>query len=113
MPDLTGETLGGVLVLYRAGTTRGRAPVWRVRCLTCGREYDTPHTSAVKRPAACRVCVRPALGRRAAAGNLASGHVARLSRPVWPRVCPTCGAEYLGTARQVYCTPRCRPRPKP
>lgn len=107
--DLTDRTLGGLLVLGRAGATRHRAPVWRVRCLRCGREYESPHTSVVKRPEACRECVGPALGRRAAARNLASGHVARLTRPVWPRVCRACGLPFAGTARQVYCRVECRP----
>jgi hypothetical protein len=105
--DLTNQTFGVVLVLRRHARPAGdRGPVrWWVRC-GCGREY--PARADVLRQGKGDQC-RSCHGRGHADRQLAAGHTDRLHRPVWPRTCPICGAEFRGTARQVYCRLKCRP----
>lgn len=85
---------------------KGKGVWWICRC-ACGTVKSVMGGQLVAgRSAGCRACHT---AQQHASGSLAS-HVADLSRPVWTGVCRTCGAEYLGTVRQVYCSPACRPK---
>lgn len=114
--DLTGRTYGRTRVLGRAGNRGPQCtPLWRVLCDPgrggCGAERVVPGTSLRGRRS--DICKRCTVTTRPERMEQAAAHGKTLTQPIWPRVCRTCGAEFLGTARQVYCRPDHRPPRKP
>jgi hypothetical protein len=93
---------GLLTVLRREGSTARGAALWRCLC-ACGRETVVPGWELrLGKVGSCgcrREANRDAARRRPADRE----HQRRLTRHVWPRACRTCGAAFLGTARQVYC----------
>lgn len=121
--DLSGQTFGRwtVVRFERYGafrpvppSRRGRAKqgdrpaYWRCRC-ECGTEKEVDGLLLrAGRSTQCHACK---LRADHEAGRLVA-HTARLTKPVWDRVCKTCGKTFVGTARQQYCGKACRPKPK-
>lgn len=55
--DLTNQTFGDWLVLYRNGSTSNKAALWRCKCQICGLEKDIVSHSLVQgRTTKCRAC---------------------------------------------------------
>lgn len=87
--DLRGRPFGHWVVLDEPPARRGRHTLWKCRC-RCGAEGCVPADKLVAGTSTrCRRC---AIGA------------------TWPKTCPACGRAYLGTTRQAYCSPGCRPR---
>lgn len=56
--DLTGKTFGNWTVLYRNGSSKQKAAIWRCRCELCGKEYDVIGTALTYGSSTkCRACV--------------------------------------------------------
>ena len=110
--DFTGQTIAGRLVLGRAGRhPHNRSPLWLARCLTCGREAALTRYFLAK---PCKRCANRARAKATSGKTPASlAHIASLHTRVWSRRCLTCGAEFVGTARQQYCRPEHRPSYQP
>lgn len=58
LSDLTGQSFGNWIVLYRNGSTKNKAAVWRCRCTLCGTEHDVVGASLINGLSTkCRACV--------------------------------------------------------
>lgn len=56
--DIKGKQFGNWLVLYRNGSTKNKASIWRCRCLLCGSEKDVVGQSLTNGSSTkCRSCV--------------------------------------------------------
>lgn len=90
--DLRGRTFGFWTVLDAPVVRAGRHLLWSCRC-RCGTEARVPADKLLAGGSTrCRPC------------SLAK---------TWEKACRTCGRQYFGTCRQVYCVPACRPKPAP
>lgn len=88
LADLRNLPFGCWTVLDAPPIRRGRHTRWKCRC-RCGNEALVPADKLLAGTSTrCRRC---AIGA------------------TWQRTCPTCGREYFGTPRQVYCSRTCRP----
>lgn len=86
--SLRGRKFDRWTVLDAPPTRTGRHLLWSCRC-SCGTEGLVPADKLLAGTSTrCRRCTLGA---------------------TWEKTCPTCGREYLGTTRQVYCSPACRP----
>lgn len=117
MPIQVGDAFGRNRVTGREGTTGppGYRPLWRVVCAPdlggCGAVRLLRADNLRRGDAACLSCAVTTSPPRVARIR---AHAATLTQPIWPHTCPTCGTDFLGTARQVYCRPEHRPsRPTP
>jgi hypothetical protein len=114
-PEIVGRTFGRLRVLSRAGTTTDRLSLWRCLCDPdlggCGAVVPAVRAKdlrdGTKKSCGCLQREAVAAATRSARGRR---HLRRLHSAVWPKVCPTCGTGFLGTARQKYHRPECRPR---
>ena len=116
-PEMTGQTFNRLRVLSRSGSTAAGLALWRCLCDPelggCGTVVPAVRAADLRNgtTASCGCRQRDAVAAwtRTAAGRR---HVRSLHRPIWPKVCPVCRSEFLGTSRQVYDSPECRLRAK-
>lgn len=103
--DLTGRTWDARVVTGYSGSD-GKGPKWRVECRACGLVRNL-RRAYVLAELGCGTCARRARGNIRT--DASRSHAATLTQHKWPHTCPTCGRSFLGTARQVYHSPECRP----
>lgn len=114
-PNMVGQTFGRLRVVARAGSTPAGLSLWRCLCDPelggCGAVVQAVRGGDLRdgTTQSCGCLHRETVAARLAETRAGRAHVRRLHRHVWPRVCPTCGADFCGTARQVYDRPECRP----
>ena len=119
--DMTGREIGRLTVRGPADKPPGRSEKgrwWACDC-ECGTTVVVVPTVALRnaekgKPDGTRSCGCLRVEAERANAVLARaavdpGHIAALTRPVWDRTCKTCRTPFVGTARQVYCSPACRP----
>ena len=105
--DLTGQTINGRFVFAPGRRTANRTRRWRCRCTLCG--YESEVVRYVLKTQGCKRCANRAKEKWTATTEEGQAHAASLTHQKWPRVCLTCGADFIGTARQKYCCIEHRP----
>jgi hypothetical protein len=105
--DLTGRRFGRLVVLGRAPSKRrADGTAWQARWLCrcdCGGENTVLGNELRSGAVQSCGCLTADRARELAAAPEGQRRARRLTLPIWPKTCPTCGRDFTGTARQVYC----------